>query len=352
MSYVAVKPLAEKSQYLPNDTIDFLLDIGMGNEFVGNSFRLEGKLVVTQNGDPVEDVEVLYDSKAGIHSFIQQFVTSASDRVIENTNYYGRYASMKSQTLDAPINKMAVSPNATELKVLNDSMTPAILSLEDATNGRSFSMRPYICLNAMNGNLAYKTSGQVKVSITLASVVQCLFGSDASIASTSYFLTDLQMTCRVVPQSPASAKPVCSVVACVRQNIQSNNTTLSVIVPIATSSFSTSFRLANLESQFTENYNKLDTLDGCSRVELTFSDSLSNLIEFPMETTGEIILNYLASMASAGKHSITQDQEVVGIGFAYNELLSNSKLGVNIISEASNVAPYVAYLFFKGVLAL
>jgi hypothetical protein len=160
------------------------------------------------------------------------------------------------------------------------------------------------------------------------------------------------MTCRVVPQSPASAKPVCSVVACVRQNIQSNNTTLSVIVPIATSSFSTSFRLANLESQITENYNKLDTLDGCSRVELTFSDSLSNLIEFPMETTEEIILNYLASMASDGKHSITQDQEVVGIGLAYNELLSNTRLGVNIISNASNVTPYVAYLFFKGVIAL
>jgi hypothetical protein len=352
MAYVAVKPLAEKAQYLPNDTIDFLFDIGMGNEMVGNSFRLEGNLFVTQDGDPVENISITYDSKAGVHSFVQQIVTQVADRSIENINYYGRYASMKSQTMDAPINKMAVSSNATELKMLNDTMTTAILSLANLDYGRSFSIKPYFCLNNLNGNVSYAKAGQVKVSLTLASVVQCLFGGDASLADTSYYLTGLQMTCRVVPQSEASKAPVCGVLACVRQNIQSNNTTLSVIVPIATSSFSTTFRLANLESQITENYNKLDTLDGCSRVELTFSDSLSNLIEFPMETQEEIILNYLASMGTQGKHSIIQAQEVAGIGFAYNELIQNSKLGVNVVSNASNVTPYVAYLFFKGVIGL
>jgi hypothetical protein len=353
MAYVLVKPLAEKTQYLPNDTIDFLFDIGVGNEFVGNSFRLEGELVVTNDDDPITNVGILYDSKAGAHSFVQQIVTQLNDRTIENINYYGRYAAMKSQSLDAPINKMAVSNNATELKMLNDEMTIAIESLAAAGTGRSFSVKPYFCLNALNGNLAYAKSGQVKVSLTLASVAQCLFGGDATLADTSYYLQNLNMACRVVPQSKASASPTCAVVACVRQNIQSNNTTLSIIVPIATTSFSATFRNAILESTFTANYLELDTLPETTRVEMTFADSLSNLIEFPLETQEEITLNYLASMGSMGKHSMTLEQEVQGIGLAYNEILQNTKLGVNIICGADNVAnPYVAYFYFKGLIGL
>jgi|694.fasta_scaffold71198_2 hypothetical protein len=352
MAYVSVKPLAEKSQYLPNDTIDFLLDVGMGNEFVGNSFRIEGEVLITQAGDPVENINVFYDSKAGAHSFFQQVVTQLNDRTVENINYYGRYASMKSQSLDAPINKMAVSSNATELKMLNDDMTIAIASTADLTTGRSFSIKPFFCLNSMSGNLSYATSGQVKVSVTLASISQCLFGGDVTLADTAYYLQNLSMSCRVVPQSQASKGTVAGVVACVRQNIQSNNTTLSIIVPIATSSFSATFRNAILESSPQANYLELDTLPETERVEMTFSDSLSNLIQFPMETTQEIALNYLASMGTQGKHSITLEQEVVGLGLAYNEILSNTKLGVNIICGASNTDAYVAYLYFKGVIGL
>lgn len=352
MAYVSVKPLAEKSEYLPNDTIDFLFDVGMGNEFVGNSFRIEGELLITQAGDPVENINVFYDSKAGAHSFFQQVVTQLNDRTVENINYYGRYAAMKSQTLDAPINKMAVSSNATELKMLNDEMTIALASTADLNTGRSFSIKPFCCLNSMSGNLSYATSGQVKVSVTLASISQCLFGGEVTLADTAYYLQNLSMSCRVVPQSQASKGTVAGVVACVRQNIQSNNTTLSIIVPIATSSFSATFRNAQLESTPTANYLELDTLPDTERVEMTFSDSLSNLIQFPIETTQEIALNYLASMGTQGKHSVTLEQEVVGLGLAYNEILSNTKLGINVICGASNNNAFVAYLYFKGVIGL
>jgi hypothetical protein len=224
----------------------------------------------------------------------------------------------------------------------------------DAGYGRSFSIKPYFCLNNVSGNVAYAKSGQIKVSITLASMPQALFGPDVSIADTTFYLQNLQLSARVVPQSPASAKLVLGVVSCVRQNITSNNTSLSVIVPIPTTSFSASFRNQAAETNPVANYIQLDALPGCSRVELSFSDSLSNLIEFPLETTPEIILNYLASMGYSGKQAIKQSEEVVGVGLAYNELLQNTKLGVNLISEAANTegGTFAMYFYFKGVVGM
>ena len=355
MAYVCVKPLAEKSDYLPNDTIDFLVDVGMGNELVGNSFRIEGELeVLTQDG-PLDNNAIFFDSNAASHSFIQQVVTMFSDRAVENLNYYGRMASMKSQTLEVPINKMAVSSNASELKCLSDEQTAVIAMIDEDLYergyNRSFSMKPYICLNNVSGNFAFAKTGQVKVSITLASVRQAIFGADVD-ATTTFKLHKLQLCCRSVPQSPASAKIVMGVTSCVRQNITSNNTSLSVIVPIPTTSFSGTFRNQLSEVAPTANYIDLDTLPGCERVELTFSDSLSNLIEFPMDTTPEIVLNYLNSMGYTGTQAIIQEQGVTGIGFAYNQLLQNTKLGINIISSVSNITPYAMYIYFKGVMSM
>jgi hypothetical protein len=358
MAYISVKPLAEKSQYLPNDTIDFLLDFGMGNELVGNSFRFDGQLVALNQGGTLVNEAIFYDSNAGGHAFFQQIITMMSEKTIENINYYPRYACMKSQSGEVPINKMAVSSNASELKTLDDNQTSYVMMIDqdnyDEGIYRSFSIKPYFCLNNSSGNIAYAKSGQIKVSITLASVAQALFGADLTLANTTYYLTDLRLSARVVPQSPASQKVVMGVVSCVRQNITSNNTSLSVIVPIPTTSFSASFRNQAAETDAQFNYTQLDTLPGCSRVELSFSDSLSNLIEFPLETSAEIALNYLASMGYTGTQAILQSQEVVGIGLAYNELLQNTKLGVNIISEASNTAngAYAMYLFFKGVVGM
>ena len=355
MAYVCVKPLAEKADYLPNDTIDFLVDVGAGNELVGNSFRLEGELEILLQDGPLFNNNVFFDSNAGAHAFIQQAVTMFSDRAVENLNYYGRMASMKSQSLEVPINKMAVSSNASELKCLDDNQTAIIAMLDEDTYERgftrSFSIKPYICLNNVSGNLAFAKTGQVKVSLTLSSARQALFGADIDNTAT-FKLHKLQMCCRSVPQSPASSKIVMGVTSCVRQNITSNNTSLSVIVPIPTTSFSATFRNQVSEVDPIANYIQLDTLTGCSRVELTFSDSLSNLIEFPMDTTPEIVLNYLNSMGYTGTHAILQREEVTGIGFNYSQLLQNTKLGINIISDVSNVAPFAMYIYFKGVMGM
>jgi len=212
-------------------------------------------------------------------------------------------------------------------------------------------MKPYICLNNISGNLAFAKTGQVKVSITLASVRQAIFGPDVD-NTTTFKLHKLQLCCRSVPQSPASAKVVMGVTSCVRQNITSNNTSLSVIVPIPTTSFSATFRNQVSEVDVNANYVQLDTLPACERVELSFSDSLSNLIEFPMDTTPEIILNYLNSMGYTGTQAIFQEQGVTGIGFSYNQLLQQTKLGINIISNVSNTDPYAMYIYFKGVMGM
>lgn len=354
MAYILVKPLAQKDQYNPNDIVDFLIDVGGGNEVVGNSLRLEGEIFATQQGDFPETTALLaMDSRSAAHGIFQQMVTQFSDRVVENLNYYPRYVAMKSDTNEVVVNKMASSANATELKMLNDDDTIALLSLADGSAyGRSFSIKPMFCLNNASGNFSYMKTGQIKVSVTLASVAQFLFGSDANPADTNYYVKNLQLACRSVPQSAASSKVTMMVNSAVRQVVSSNNTSLSVIVPIPTNSFSASFRNQTGEATFNQNFNQLDPLPQLSRLELSFSDSLSNLIQFPLETSEEIILNYATSMGTAGLHQFVPNDQPRGIGLAYNEILANTKLGINLISETQNTDPYSVYLFFKGFASL
>jgi len=355
MSYVAVKPIAEFERYDPNNVIDFLLDIGVGNAILPNTLRLNGVLfVVNADGNNISGAEdIAIDSRVGCNGIIQQVVTQFSDRTIENFNYHPRYVAMKSQTNETQDAKMINAHNATEVKAMLDTMEPILLAPLAGSDvyGRSFSVKPVCCLNASSGAIAYTKSGQVKVSITLASSQQFLSGAEMVDAFT-YYVKGLELSCRVASDQSAPKQVVMSVLSCVKQNITSNNASLSVIVPIPTQSFSASFKNQADEADVTSNYTALDTLPECERVELSFSDSLSNLIEFPLETKEEIVLNYAVSMGTQMKHQITHADEVVGLGFNYNELLRNTKLGVNILSGVSNNNVYCCYMYFRGVVVL
>jgi len=355
MSYIAVKPIAEAEQYSPNSVVDFLIDIGVGNAILPNSLRLNGVLFVQDGtGNNIEGNEELYiDGRVGCNGLVQQIITQFSDRTIENLQYHPRYLAMRSQTNETQEGKMINAHNATEIKTMIDTMEPWILASPTPTNanyGRSFSVKPVCCLNAVSGSLAYTKTGQVKISITLASSQQFLYGTVAS--TYSYVVKGLELSCRVSSDQTSPKQVVMSVLSCVKQNITSNNTSLSVIVPIPTQSFSASFKNQADEADPTVNYTALDTLPACDRVELSFSDSLSNLIEFPLETTEEIVLNYAVSMGTQMKHQITHADEVVGLGFNYNELLRNTKLGVSIMSGVVNTDPYCCYMYFRGVVVM
>lgn len=355
MSYIAVKPIAEAEQYSPNSVVDFLIDVGVGNAILPNTLRLNGVLFVQdQAGDNITGSEAVYiDGRIGCNALVQQIITQFSDRTIENLQYHPRYLGMKSQTNETQEGKMLNAHNTTELKTMIDTMEPWILASptpDVPIYGRSFSVKPVCCLNAVSGSLAYTKTGQVKLSITLASSQQFLYGADAS--THSYIVKGLELTCRVSSDQSAPKQVVMSVLSCVKQNITSNNTSLSVIVPIPTQSFSASFKNQTDEANSALNYTSLDTLPECDRVELSFSDSLSNLIEFPLETKEEITLNYAVSMGTQMKHQITHADDVVGLGFNYNELLRNTKLGVNVLSGVVNTAPYCCYMYFRGVVVM
>jgi len=355
MSYIAVKPIAEAEQYSPNSVVDFLIDVGVGNAILPNTLRLNGVLFVQDStGNNIEGNEALkIDGRVGCNALVQQIITQFSDRTIENFQYHPRYLAMKSQTNETQAGKMLNAHNATEVKTMVDEMEPWILASPTPNNanyGRSFSVKPVCCLNAVSGSLAYTKTGQVKVSITLASSQQFLYGTDAP--TYTYIVKGLELSCRVASDQTAPKQVVMSVLSCVKQNITSNNTSLSVIVPIPTQSFSASFKNQADEADATLNYTALDTLPDCERVELSFSDSLSNLIEFPLETKEEITLNYAVSMGTQMKHQITHADEVVGLGFNYNELLRNTKLGVNILSGVVNTNPFCCYMYFRGVVVM
>jgi hypothetical protein len=53
-------------------------------------------------------------------------------------------------------------------------------------------------------------------------------------------------------------------------------------------------------------------------------------------------------MGTSGLHQFQPNDQPRGVGLAYNEILANTKLGINLISDVINTDPYSIYIFFKG----
>lgn len=365
MSYASVQPNSQRPQYLPGDSVDFIANFA-GREIITGSVRISGRVVVTKGANfanPMDGTEAIYyDPKVGAHALFQTITTSFSGVVKDHCQAYPRYVKHHSVANEDSVMCVADVESACSLKLNSHTETPVVLATTNGaappvatTDGRSFSIKPMIGINSASGNFGYSRVGETKISLQVSTLTQFLYGADAAAATTpnlNFYLTDLQLHYRTLPDSMSKAPLIMNVWSSLKQVIGSNNTNLSMNVPLAARAVSCSFiNLAN-ENTLTNNFLQFDIPTNVSRVEFAFNDSTTALVQFPLEDQTEIFYNALRAMAPDSRpipiHALKQDGKNFMLGISYEQIQMNTKIAINIQSGVTSANPLAAYLYFLG----
>lgn len=347
-TYKSTQPLSQRAngQWLPSDSVDFLLDYA-GQEILQNSIRISGFLNVTMDEAPlVGNEDIKFDCKVGAHGLVQQYIVSASDKVIQNFQFVPRWVAMSESARNSEATTGGTLSNSVARKAVKDEDTTILM----AGGPMSFSFKPHICLNNSDQNLPYSKFGQVKMTLILSSLNQFLYGANVN-ENTSWYITDLQLQYKTVPETPKGVIKMENVTS-IKQTVSSGQNQLSVVCPIASSDLACSFVPLQTEQGNAVKYTRLVQLPGVSRVESSYNDLISSAaLNFPLENAPEISLNYLSAMGWSGITTETSAGDYYGIGFGFGDrVLPNTKIGLYIESEVANGEPFAAYMYFKGIM--
>ena len=370
--YTSTYPLSQRDQYYPNENVDFVLNFA-NKTILPNSLLVTGRLVVYSGGNPAQPVyvengdEVYYDGHVGAHGVFQTWTSSMSDRVIETFNHYPRYIKMRTTAMFTSEDLSCMSTEAPQLKCFDQQQpetagedttcltsTSVLVLPNNTTGGRAFAIKPEVCLNTAPA-IPYSVSGEVKLSVQLSSQTQFLYGADAG--DYSFYLTDLELCYNTVPDNKKVTAIPYVYKQSLKQIISSNNQALNFNTPIPTNSLFSSFILTASENDVTMDYLTMDPLEGLNRVDWSINDMNQGILEYPLEHNEEIKLNYLMAVLNSNSMDVKQSIEpqalsavnkIRGVGLNYLQALANTKVSMNILSDASNQTQYACYIYFLG----
>ena len=360
MFYNAVKPLNIKPLYSANDIVDFTLKLRPGRAVKAGSMRVSGYLNIQKQAPGSTDWvpctkadSVFVSPYAGVHSFFRNSACSVNDRVIEQNSMYPRWASMTKQS-KLTLEGINTSSMAT-LELCGSQNNVALLGSEVAPNTVTlpgvvgevvsipFSFHPELALNKCSADLGQSRFPQMKILFNLCSAIEALYSTAhedyiaANIASLQYSFLDLQLAWYETVEVPSREPVTFQTVSLITQTLISSNATFAVNSPTLYDAISMSFiKQAHRNKINFDNY-ACEYIPGIenvgSRVEATVSGN-DQPIRFPINTYGELSLNFWKSMAGDVKNSImntyTSQNGCFGIGYRFTTGI-NDRLSVNLI---------------------
>jgi hypothetical protein len=380
LRYHGVRPENKKDDYFEFDTVDFLMS-AQGRKFNGGSVRVVGEVEVVYpttagSPDPLA-VDVAYDGPTGAHSWFDRVDTSfAQVGSIENIGDYPRYVAAKAQASlakDDLFNSVYTCENRVPTDVMANLMLKGMVDISKAgvatfadasgfVKPLDFSVKLDCCLNNMIGDtqLPYAKTGDIKVSLTLARNVNVLYGNSNIGGSVYYKLKNLMLVYTSVPDNAVYAPQYNFKVSTnIKQSIQSSYASISTKVPIVASSAFLTFILQANENNALKNGMCGEELPLVAEVQFIFNDAMNQEFTYTLDNREEILYNYIKAVSgvvgtnNASLNTLASNQGYgMGINFGTLLDLSKSKLGININSGVSSGAPYVAYMFFSGLLSL
>jgi hypothetical protein len=371
ITYLSAIPENNKSSYTEYDTVDFVLTFE-NQSLVMGSLRLEGDVLVTQDGQPLNNVanvdkKIMYDRHVGGHSFIESVQTEILNEVIENLTEYPRMIKQYSVARDNQ-GDMFNSSRVCELKTPYDAMTTFILQGEEppAQNANplrenpDFSVKLDIALNSVDELLPYARTGAIRVSLNLARVNSCLYGNDVD-GNTRYSLHNLRLVYKAtddMPESP-NAPVVVRKRQCIKQSIQTGLANIQAKVPSANvEAFSASFQVQSRENTAKNNNLDLEKIPDLRELQFLVNDSTNQAVTYLIRSNPEALYHFVDALGFTGRNQLMVENmdsnEGYGIGYRFESPVSlmNQKLSVQINSSISNSRPLVMYMFFHSVMEL
>jgi hypothetical protein len=145
-----------------------------------------------------------------------------------------------------------------------------------------------------------------------------------------------------------------------KQSIQSSNAVITTKAPIVANAFFITFVRQQDENTPLVNGMEGQRIPNVRRVEYTWNDSLSNQYRYELESEEEFLSNYIKAVNMAiiaennASLNVLASNDSYGLGLSFGSFvdLSQSKIGIRIDSDVSNIDPYTAYMFFTGVITL
>lgn len=364
MSIQVINPVSSKELYVENDIVDFNMTFE-NKSFIPGSLRLTGELNVNNGANNLaKNVNCFYDGVAGAHSLFQS-ITCSTDKqgVIETNAQYPRYVKSKSVARQSYSQLCSNTANATELKISGDNLTAPLLAQSSNANGYDgvgenytpFSVVLDVCFNKANNNIGFSKSGQMYVSLRLATNRQFLYGSASS--GYSYQLQNLQLQYMVSPKDSSAPITMESIYG-IRNTIESNNANIRTTVPAVCQSMSCIFHEEATLNTANSNDLELQTLPDVERVQFSFNDSNNTFIAYQLKYLDEILMNYQQSWGFTGNNMINSvklgNGSTYGIGLPFKQAinLSNQSIAMNIYSNCSPTNRYAVFMLFRAIVSI
>ena len=360
-------PISVKSQYNPNDIVDFLLSFE-NKSILPNSIRIKGILNITDNNGAATDITTTTNFNfdyIGIHSFFSGFTSSSQKNgVIENwSSEYPRYTRAKYIANNSRQKLSSSSLSAPELKH-GAVRSSKFLLANDARNTADknrvpFSFKPEIAWNKSNIAINHDKTGDIKLSLRLATAAQVFANPNAG--NFSYNITELQVE-YMSTLKKATGPLQMEVIQMVRNTAESNNTNISTKVPVVARSMTILFRQQGKLDNATEIHTRLEEPPKIERIEYQFNDSTQKYVTYALESREEFLANFQQSLGGDpmnGKHFLPVANEYhmesfFGLGLDFGEYLdlSKNKIGFNMKSSITSNLPYAVFMYFRGLVSL
>lgn len=373
-----VEPINAKStgEYEPFDNIDFTLDFN-NRAVLMNSIKISGRFAPRKGGNVITGADgvVLYDETIGAHTFFDT-ITSGTEQqgILETIQEYSRYVGMKSDTTVFETDSGSNLSSVVELKSYsriraNINLVTAETNVDTDANGGttrkdlSFVITPDIVFNnaqgAMNADdvrVSYTKTGSLRLSLRVARVNDVLYGTAVDNTFT-YTLQDVKCQFLSMPDDNPSNQVVTEVKANVKQSILSNNSNLSVRVPMVAKSFSASFLPIQDAGSLTANTRRRDAINDMETVQYLFNNNTMDLITYELKDRSEILRHYYTSMGSARKGQLNPPKnsakEGYGVGLEFQPVdLTNNSFNIQLTSPSFSTENKLLIGYFRGILAL
>jgi len=367
--YHKVQPLLLKD-YKPQDLVEFEL-FNEGRSFVPGSIRITGELEVLYNQQTLTaSQDVKFDHRCGIANFIDNVSTSFGNKgMIETINNYSRLVAMTSNATESTWDMMN-SSKSVELKSPDDQysqlylMQPTTLAGTDQgfDYNPDFSHRLFNCLNRVLSNtedntVPFDSTGVVRINIQLSSVFQALFGDDLD-SQFDFSLKNLEICYTSVPDMKEKKTIQMKVEASVKTSLNSGNAVITTRVPIVANGCSVSFQQVENENAAIPNNVRQEELPDLTETTFLFSNSNSEHITYVIRDRIEVLDNYIESMKVMGltntcNLNLLKANKSFGVGLPFEYMnLSSKAFNIEMRSGITSGSPYVAYLFFHGIVEL
>ena len=367
LQFHSIDPDSIRDFYTSNDLVTFSVSVGDGRALMPGTVRLEGLLAVTVGGAASSTADIRLDPFLGANALFAEVNTeSVLLGVIEQTG--AAYTRAVRQISDLTLRPTDLFTGAAVASL----QSPDVLLTQQYVNGVlpigsagppdpiDFSVTPVIAVNRASGAVAFSKTGQLRISVRLATVSDALFGggSDTTVA---YAISNLRLTCHSVPDTMAPAKVTMRGFSTAETTVQSAAASISTRLPAVCTSISVSAIPASRRGSYVYNTAESERVTGLQEMVLMLNDTVSGRISQPLDDEAEVLRLAIAAVGGGGGHNSVTPEELVAlhkwhIGYPLGAPvdLSKTPFSVQIVTDGSisNVTPWVFTVIGHSVFSI